>query len=66
MPNRQTRRAFLKHGALSSAAVYVSSASAASGGVSQDWRYYGGSPRQPAVCGINSDLLDGRARSVSA
>ena len=45
MPNRHTRRTFIKHSALSSAAaVYASSAGAESAGVSRDWRYYGGSP----------------------
>jgi len=43
MPSRHTRRTFIKNAALSSAAVYASSAHA-SPHASSDWRHYGGSP----------------------
>ncbi len=43
MPNRHTRRTFIKNAALCSAAVYASSAHARRHAPS-DWRHYGGSP----------------------
>ncbi len=43
MPNRHTRRTFIKNAALSSAAVCASSAHASPHAPS-DWRHYGGSP----------------------
>ena len=45
MPDRRTRRAFLKQTALSSAAaVYASAAASTPRGAGADWRYYGGTP----------------------
>ena len=42
MPNRQTRRTFIKSAAISSAALYTSTAQAAPE-ASSDWQFYGGS-----------------------
>lgn len=52
MPNRQTRRTFIKSAAISSAALYTSSGQAARE-ASSDWGFYGGSPGSTRYSGLD-------------
>ncbi len=62
MSNLHTRRSFLKHGGLSSAAAVCASSSAtARGGASHDWRHYGSTPeatRYSSLDQINAENVN--------